>query len=220
MNKTLATRKLRVIENKKISERYKLLQLEKQCDFKAGQIIGVCLQENLPIRMYSITSGEKDETIDILYSLHPTGAVTPQLWRLNSGDSVYTSAASGHFAAKPQAMTWIAAGTGIAPFVSMIRSGKQTDIQLIHGARQIDDFYNSKEFTERLSHNYIQCLSGQSNQSTHFDGRVSDYLRRQAQVDCTRQYLLCGGSEMVVEVRDLLLSKGVSFLNISAEIYF
>ena len=34
------------------------------------------------------------------------------------------------------------------------------------------------------------------------------------------KYYLCGNPEMVVEVRDIILGKGVDFENIIAEIYF
>lgn len=220
MNNSNTTSSVKVIQNKIVSEHYKVLQLEKYCDFKAGQIIGISLQTGLPTRMYSIASGERDESIDILYSLYPNGEVTPQLWQLKAGDTVQASHPSGRFEANPHAMTWIAAGTGIAPFVAMLRSAKQSNIQLIHGARQSDEFYNAAEFDKILGSNYIRCISQPTNEPNYFNGRVSDYLRTQQTIDRSRYYLLCGGSEMVVEVRDLLLSRGVSFLNIAAEIYF
>jgi len=35
-----------------------------------------------------------------------------------------------------------------------------------------------------------------------------------------QKYYLCGSAEMVVECREILISKGIAFSNIVAEIYF
>ena len=52
------------------------------------------------------------------------------------------------------------------------------------------------------------------------EGRLSNYLRQQDVLSNDIKYYLCGQVEMVIEVREILLSKGIEFDNIIAEIYF
>lgn len=214
-----ALRAVRVVDNMPIGERYKLLRLEKSQNFIAGQVVSLAVAAQGQSRMYSIASGQNDSTIDILYSLQPEGFLTPQLWNLSEQNTVFCSAAFGNFrqSAKPQ--VWIATGTGIAPFVAMLRSGDHTNTTLIHGVRAADDLYNHDQFLSTLKDRYLPCISTQHHKKNAFSGRVTDFLA-QSSVDTTKHYLLCGKAEMVVEVRDFLLMQGVPFTQIAAEIYF
>jgi ferredoxin--NADP+ reductase len=53
-----------------------------------------------------------------------------------------------------------------------------------------------------------------------YSGRVTQYLQEQARLDPNLKYYLCGSAEMVVEARDILISKGIPFEHIISEIYF
>ena len=114
---------------------------------------------------------------------------------------------------------WIATGTGIAPFYSMFRSGQKNGKTLIHGARFLNQFYFEDELEWALGDRYIRCCS-QEQSCDVFPGRVTEYLKQLENLPPDNQYFLCGKALMVVEVRDLLIEKGVPFHNIIAEIYF
>jgi ferredoxin--NADP+ reductase len=62
------------------------------------------------------------------------------------------------------------------------------------------------------------CCSGESSGNT-FRGRVTEYLINTENLPDVKYYI-CGQASMVVEVRDLLIKKGIKFENIMAEIYF
>ena len=114
---------------------------------------------------------------------------------------------------------WIAAGTGIAPFVSMYRSGLGDNKILVHGGRTLDSFYFSEELTRDFGPRYHRCCSQQEGEGL-YHGRVTQYLEGLDELPLDQKYYLCGSAEMVVECREILLGKGISFNNIVAEIYF
>ena len=125
----------------------------------------------------------------------------------------------GTFTQVDDSAVYIAAGTGIAPFISRILSGKGENPTLIHGASYPEFFYYEKFLNKNLGKNYIQCCS-RCDTDDYFQGRVTDFLKQWKNLNPTKKYYLCGSAEMVVETRDLLISRGVPFGNINAEIYF
>ncbi|MBI9065062.1 MAG: oxidoreductase, partial [Marinilabiliaceae bacterium] len=126
-----------VIDISEISSGVYYLKLERIVDFIPGQVIALAMQTNLEPRLYSIASGLKDNYIGILFDINPDGELTPQLAALTNGDPVFASDPFGKFNCSPDRAVWIATGTGIAPFISMVRSGRTRNVQLIHGARYL-----------------------------------------------------------------------------------
>lgn len=100
----------------------------------------------------------------------------------------------------------------------MLRSGLSENKKLIHGVRYLNQFYFEDELEWALGENYIRCCTKENSCDT-FPGRVNQYLANIDQFPPVNYYL-CGSAIMVVDVRDLLIEKGVPFSNIFAEIYF
>jgi ferredoxin--NADP+ reductase len=65
----------------------------------------------------------------------------------------------------------------------------------------------------------VRCCSQQEGNGV-FAGRVTQYLEDAEDLPMDQKYYLCGSAEMVVESREILISKGIPFNNIVAEIYF
>lgn len=196
-----------------------LIGFRRTFDFEAGQVIGIAIRENDARRLYSICSGEQEEEIKILYKRIEEGYLTPQLSDLEAGDTIWITAAGGEFTGTPGPAVWVAAGTGIAPFYSMLRSGLGENKILLHGNRYLEQFHFYDEFQELLGDNYIRCCTGETGDGV-YPGRVTDYLQDQQDPDPALNYYLCGSAEMVVETRDILISKGIPFGHIISEIYF
>lgn len=207
-----------VHENTMIAPYAYILRFKRNFSFEAGQVIGLGVNTDIDPRLYSIASGEKDEYVDILYTEKPDGQLTPMLSLLKEGDSILSTNPFGTFTENSPSPVFIATGTGIAPFISMIKSGKGGDATLIHGARTPEYFYFDEFLKESLKDRYIQCCSN-CNSPSHYNGRVTKYLLENA-VNPNKKYYLCGVAEMVVEARDILISKGVPYGNIISEIYF
>jgi len=155
--------------------------------------------------------------------------VTPRMAKMLPGDRIEVSEAFGSFVHDGRPSIWLATGTGIAPFASMIRSGINRDVTLIHGARSVDRFYFIDELRSSLGGSYTPCLKPahdrvrsleEASSPPHgvYSGSLSTVLR---QIGPTpgRSYFLCGSSRMVVDMRDLLVEIGVPFDTIVSEIY-
>lgn len=207
-----------VIANNEIAPGVFILKLPRRHDFSSGQTIALTVDPQLPARYYSIASGRGEPEMEILFDYVPTGLLTPRLAGLRAGDAVYASPPFGTFRDGESLSVWIAAGTGVAPFASMARSGLVQGKTLIHGSRTMAGLYFREYFSAVLEVSYIPCCSGE-NDGTVFPGRLTAYLSREQLPDSAR-YLLCGSAQMAVEVRDLLIARGVPFANVIAEIYF
>jgi len=114
---------------------------------------------------------------------------------------------------------WIATGTGITPFYSMLRSGKADGKVLIHGNRYLEQFHFYDDFHSAMGEDYIRCCSGETSDGV-FHGRVTRYLTGHPGLDPDIKYYLCGSAEMVVDTRDILIDQGIPFDQIISEIYF
>lgn len=208
-----------ILHSEEIVENVFLLNFKRDFEFLPGQVIGISLEKDGPRRLYSICSGSSEDEIQILYNVVDEGYLTPKLSDLVRGDTIWITEPRGSFLFDPDPAIWIASGTGIAPFYSMFRSGKFQNKVLIHGERYLERFYFFDEFTEQLGEDYLRCCSGEEAESV-FPGRVTDYLNQASSLPPEFKYYLCGRAEMVVETRDILISRGIPFNNIISEIYF
>ena len=156
------------------------------------------------------------------------GRLTPRLAEILPGDRIEVSEAFGSFVHDGGPSTWLATGTGIAPFASMIRSGINRDVTLIHGARSVDRFYFLDELQSSLGGSYTPCLKPSRDRDRSLkdalslphgvhSGSLSSVVRQIGPTPGT--YFLCGGARMVVDMRDLLVEIGVPFDTIVSEIY-
>jgi len=207
-----------VLSQTEISPGVFLLALERRFDFLPGQTVKIGLGDGQPPRIYSICSGNRDAELKVLYNVKNDGSLTPQLARLKPGDAVELSEPGGSFIGTPEPAVWIATGTGIAPFYSMLRSGLGANKTLVHGARFENQFYFSNDWKNSLGANYHRFCSGEEVEGAR-RGWVQQYLDGMDFSNHWKVYI-CGQAQMCVEMRDLLIEKGVPFGNIVVEIYF
>ena len=219
-NKVLLKLKpVEVINNIEIAENVFVLSFKRDFDFKVGQVLGIGLSATDDARLYSIASGEKDKDVQILYNIKPEGRLTPSMAALKSGDYIWISEPFGTYFGTEEPAYWIATGTGVAPFLSMARSGLHMHKKLIHGGRMATAFYFQDELLALLGDSYVRCCSAETGDNV-FNGRVTQYLKTRENLPLQAKYYLCGSAEMVVECRDILLGKNIPFDNIISEIYF
>lgn len=207
-----------IISNTEIAPGVFELAFTRSFDFLPGQVVSLTIDDHAP-RMYSISSGNKEALVKLLYDVKPEGIVTPLISKLKKGSRVKVSEPFGKFTDNEKPAWWIASGTGIAPFHSMFLSGLGVGKVLVHGGRTVDSFYYHEVFASFFQKQYIRCIS-QGFAEGHYRGRLTSFLREQNLLPLDQNYYLCGSSEMVVEVRDLLIGRGIPYKNIFAEIYF
>ena len=204
--------------NLEISPGVHLISFTRDFDFIPGQVVKIAADSSHPPRIYSICSGNKSNEVFILFNIKEDGHLTPKMAAMIPGDKILVSAPYGSFTATKEKAWLIATGTGIAPFYSMLQSGFVQGKTLIHGVRRLNQFYFEDELEELLAENYTRCCSAETSCNV-FPGRVTDYLSR-LEILPDLKYYICGQALMVVEVRDLLIQKGIGFEKIKAEIYF
>jgi ferredoxin/flavodoxin---NADP+ reductase len=207
-----------ILSNTEISPGVFLLSVKRSASFKPGQTVKISLNNDLPPRIYSICSGTEDSALSVLYNIKEGGALTPQLARLSKGDCIRLSEPAGSFIGTAEPALWIATGTGIAPFYSMLRSGLGPNKTLLHGVRYSNQFYFDSEWKTELGARYHRFCSGQRPEGVAH-GRVNRFFE-QPHGPLPNKVYICGQASMCVDIRDLLIARGVPFANIIVEIYF
>lgn len=187
--------------------------------FQTGQFVMLKIPGSLENREYSVYSGENDDFLEVLVREVEGGKVSGKLKKLKTGAEIDVNGPFGFFKFNPekyasQKFLFVATGTGISPFHSFVRTFPKLDYQLVHGVRLKEEAYEHTDFQKEK---VTLCLSGE--ESGNFYGRVTDYLFTQ-KIDNETNCFLCGNSEMIYEVFDILTGKGIPVSNIYSEVYF
>lgn len=127
-------------------------------------------EETIIKRAYSISSSSiEKEYLEFYITLIRSGALTPRLFAVEIGSTLWLSPkAAGLFslddAPDDMNIILIATGTGLAPYMSMIRSNaltsKKRRVAIIHGARHSWDLgYQSELSSIQRFSSHFTCLS-------------------------------------------------------------
>ncbi len=197
-----------------------IIEFNRTAGFHAGQTVALTIPDSgIDPRWYSIVSAPTEPVIRVLFDIVHDGALTPRLARLRPGDYLLASLPRGSFTDDTTRRSiWIANGTGVAPFVSMVCAGISAPKTLIHGSRTVERLFGRERFEAEPLLEYVACVTRERD-DRFFAGRLTEYVERlDAPLDA--RYLLCGSAGMIVTVRDILIAKGVGFSDIVAETYF
>jgi benzoate/toluate 1,2-dioxygenase reductase subunit len=163
-----------------LSERIFEVVLSRPSDFvfNAGQRIRVNHAD--AERDYSLTSAPTEPRLTLCVRLVPDGFFTPFLATVRWGTRLQLSGPHGYFTyrTKGRQAVFIATGTGIAPFVSMARTGVQGFI-LLHGVSNENEL-NYAGLWKETALRYVPCVSKQDRSNNPprglFTGRVTDVI--------------------------------------------
>ena len=184
-------------------------------------------------RAYSIASSSvANEYVEFYIVLVASGALTPRLFALSTGDRLWLSPkVSGLFTLDDvpmdQNILLISTGTGLAPYMSMLRShltcGEPRRFAVIHGARHSWDLgYRSELMTlHRMCSNftYLATISRPEEEPVPWSGEtgyiqdvwrrrvLEEHLEFRASPEDTHIFL-CGNPSMIVEMEELLSERG------------
>lgn len=184
-------------------------------------------------RAYSIASSpDESEYLELYVTLVRSGALTPRLWQLAPGDPLWLGKKiAGVFTLDEVPagadMAFIATGTGLAPYMSMLRSfllrASDRRVAVLHGARHSWDLgYRSELQTlNRLFPNfdYLPVVSRPAEEAVPWMGRtgyVQEQWRRGAVADlwgyrpdpARTHVFLCGNPAMVDDAVEILTAEG------------
>ena len=185
-------------------------------------------------RAYSIASSSVERRyVEFYLTLITSGQLTPRLFALRHGSRVFVGPkASGVFTLDrvptEKAVILIATGTGLAPYISMLRTMLMHEtnrrIVVLHGARFGWDlgYRGELESLARLRPNFTYLPSiTRPDQDPHFHGHTGriQTLVEQGLIEkesgvaldpAQAEVFLCGNPEMVKTVKELLAVKGFS----------
>jgi len=215
--------------------------------FTPGQYatLGVEGPARLVERAYSIVSSPYEEQLEFFFELVPHGELTPLIHTLKPGDQLsMRKAPKGRFvldgARGPRNHLLVCTVTGIAPFISYIRSlyrdwkeGKFPQGQklfLLNGASRSWEFGYYYEVSKVAAEvpwlTYVATVSRpwEDNGWKGEHGRVDDLIRKYADLwgltaETTTAYL-CGHPHMIENSKGILQRVGFTKDNLKEEIYW
>lgn len=210
----------KVLAIKPLTENTFILSLPKsRFKFVAGQHISLSIMGDYQSREYSIYSAEEQDTLEVLVKEVEGGYFSPKLKHLKVGDMVEVHGPFGKFGLDEKRIDshkhiFIASGTGIAPFHSMVKSKPELNFEIIHGVRFANEAYEREEYNKGK---YTLCAS--RDEKGDFIGRLTEYLKK-ANFDKNSCFYLCGNSDMIFDSMEILKEKGFDRENVTVEVYF
>ncbi len=198
--------------------------------FEAGQFVRIALDvdgERIA-RPFSFVNPPEDPVLEFYGVIVPGGPLSPQLARLEAGDRLYVADNPAGWLilseVPPAEDLWlVATGTGIAPFLSMLRTPapwqRYRRVILVHGARRASELvYGDLILELRSRHEQFRHLSFVSRQG-HPDslaGRIPAALadgRLEAAAGAISpqrsQFMLCGNPDMLRDMTAALAARGL-----------
>jgi ferredoxin/flavodoxin---NADP+ reductase len=219
---------------------------EDKLAFKPGQYATLGVEQGGKVvqRAYSIVSSPIEDDIEFFFELVPEGDLTPLLFKLGVGDNLWMrrqarglfllDGASGH-----THHLLLCTVTGVAPYVSMVRSfakgmagGTAANAQLVivQAASRSWEFAYREEL-EALSRSYtwLQYIPTVSRPWEEADwkgevGRIEDiarkYIDTMALEPSKTTAYLCGHPQMIENCKGILSRRGFSKDQVREEIYW
>lgn len=187
--------------------------------FTPGQYVVLRDPDSGEGREYSIYSSLHDEDLSFLIRTVKNGVFSRFLRHLEIGSPMYIEGPAGFFIPdeplkKGHPVLLVGTGTGVAPFHSFVRSFQKLNYMLLHGVHFADEAYGKAAF------NPIRyCLCTSREEKGNYFGRVTYYLKEYP-VNPDMICYLCGNSDMVGEVTDILENYHIPAEHIRTEVFF
>jgi ferredoxin--NADP+ reductase len=222
-----------VVENRHWTEALFSLRVEAPpLAFEAGQFVRIALDIDgeRVARPFSIVNAPGDPTLEFYGIVVPQGPLSPRLARLRAGERLFVASNPAGFlvlSELPAAETlWLmATGTGIAPFVSMLRAGtpwqRFRNVVLVHAVRHAPELvYRDDVDRARAAHGsrfgYVPVVS-REDAAGALRGRIPA-LARDGRLEAaaglelaakSSQVMLCGNPDMLTDTTTALAERGM-----------
>ncbi len=187
--------------------------------------------DKLVRRAYSIASSSTEDTIEFYVTLVHSGQLTPRLFDLSIGDGIWMGKkAVGMFTldqiAPERNVILIATGTGVAPYMSMLRSNalqRSGKIVVVHGAANSWDLGYSSELKLLSSmftnFNYHPTITEPDKEPSGWEGdtrfigdiwesKLVDEIVGTKPLPNNTDVFLCGNPRMVDGMKEMLYKDG------------
>lgn len=197
-------------------------------NYLPGQFVTLVISNTIR-RSYSIGSVPGQNFIETYVDITPGGPGSKFFEIVKVGDLVEGIFPIGKFVYTESEIpaVFVATGTGITPFVSMIETAlklnnSKREIKLVWGGKTQEDLFLEAKFVE-LKHNFSNfdftfCVSREES-ATYSKGRVTNILET-SEYNNESEFYICGGKEMIADVETLLITKGFSKDKIKYEQFY
>lgn len=184
---------------------------ERGISFLPGQYVNIEVPDSDASRAYSFSSPPGSRQISFLLRNVPGGMMSRYLTdKAQPGDPIRLRGPQGSFYLRTpvRPMLFLAGGTGLAPFLSMLEQlaagGNPQPVHLIYGVTHDHDLVKLEQlesYRSRLPNfSYLVCVASEASQSPH-KGYVTHHLDEHLLNDGDLDVYLCGPPPMVEAVR-------------------
>jgi ferredoxin--NADP+ reductase len=187
--------------------------------FTAGEFTMIGMGDSDIMRAYSITSGPYDEFLEFYSIKVPDGPLTSRLQKIQIGDEIEV----GH---KPTGtltlanlelgneLWMLATGTGIAPFISLLRDPTTYDhfdhIHIIWSVRQQEELLAYNSFLQDQDIEYLPIVT-QDPEWPFENKRITTLIENGMLINDNvdlNKVMICGSMPFNDDVKELLTPKG------------
>jgi ferredoxin--NADP+ reductase len=212
--------------------------------FEAGQYmtIGVRIEDKILQRPYSVASSPREaaDGYEMYVRLVPVFRFTTALWRLPVGHRMRMIGPKGKFMLQPEderTHLFISTGTGIAPFISMMRTatidGAPRRVVMLNGVSYEHDLgyralLEGWQASGEYPVTYIPTVSrpndpanaGWSGRAGRAEANVAAVCDELGLTPANTIAYICGNPEMIVTAESLLLERGFAEEQVKTELYW
>jgi len=140
-----------------------------------------------------------------------SGGITEALHKLKVGEEITIEKSENQFKYKGKGI-FIAAGTGVTPFICMFRELRDRNEvegnKLILSNKKADDVILRKELKNMLDDDLILTFTKQKVRGCHF-GRIDAEFLKEKIKDFNQYFYICGPKIFVLQVKKMLINLGV-----------
>jgi ferredoxin--NADP+ reductase len=218
----------KIVENRHWTEALFSLRVEGAgLLFEAGQFVRIALDIDgeRVARPFSMVNSPDDPMLEFYGIVVPEGPLSPRLARLQAGETLYVASNPAGFLVLSElpdaAALWLlSTGTGIAPFISMLRSGtpwrRFRDVVLVHAVRHARELVYRDEIDTMPNLRYVPVVSREDAPGS-LRGRIPQLLgdsRLEAAAGLklapeSSQVMLCGNPDMLKDATAVLTERGL-----------
>ena len=222
-----------VIENRRWTEALFSLRVEgAPLAFEAGQFVRIALElgGERVARPFSMVNAPQDRLLEFYGIVVPQGPLSPRLALLAAGERLFVAPNPAGFlvlSEVPAARTlWLmSTGTGIAPFISMLRSGapwqRFEHVVLVHAVRRAAELVYRTDIDDAaarhgLRFRYVSVVSREDAPGSlrgripalALDGRLEAAAGLELASE-SAQVMLCGNPDMLKDTTAALAKRGM-----------
>ncbi len=222
------------ISSKVYLERFDLIE-PKEITFFPGQTVMFQVAPGVNRSMSVASAPSEKGSIVVAHDISPMGAYSKWAMSAKAGDMMRFVGPLGMFVLdgqSPRKRVFVATGTGVAPFRSMLLDvfskpealNSKLKYALYWGLRHEEDIFWKEELkalaVKHPNFRFALTLSQPSDSWTETRGRVGDHVFTMEQDLKNCDFYLCGNKPMVSEMEATLLANDVPKAQIKKELFY